>query len=242
MTGLGTWFLMLASPEPRQERRMEGQLQQSMVHVGYGLMLVALLARDILWLRGILVLAQGCLAYYAWYRGVMPIAFWNLAFVAINAFWVTRILRERAAVELPPELKALYDRHFAALTPPEFLRFWSWAERRVECDSLLATQGQRPQALYFLLRGQAEVRQGGRELARLGAGSFVAEMSLLTGETASADVRTLGEVELMRWPAEILQQTRARNPALWTRIQSALGHDLVEKIRRAAAPSPNSPA
>jgi hypothetical protein len=210
-------------------------LLQFLVHIGYVLMLIALLARDILWLRSILVLAQGLLAYYAWYRGVLPIACWNVLFVLINGVWVILILRERAAVKLPAELQKLYERHFAALTPPEFLRLWALGNQTVERDSVLTVQGQRPPGLYFLLRGEVAVRRDARELTRLGPGNFVAEMSLLTGETASADAQALGEIELMRWPADKLQQIRARNPAQWARIQSVLGHDLVEKIRRSPA-------
>jgi hypothetical protein len=209
-------------------------LQQFLVHIGYVLMLIALLARDILWLRSILVAAQGILAYYAWYRGVLPIAYWNVLFVLINSGWVIRILRERAAVKLPEELQALHERYFAALTPSEFMRFWSWGERRTQTDTTLVVEGEQPQALYFLLRGEVAVRRGARELTRLGPGNFVAEMSLLTGETATADVQTLGEVELMRWSSDKLRQTRAHDAVLWVRIQSVLGHDLVEKIRRSS--------
>jgi uncharacterized membrane protein len=89
-----------------------------LVHIGYALMLVALLARDILWLRGLLVCAQSTLAAYAWSIGAAGMTGWNVLFVVINTAWVIRILRERRAVELPPELRALHDRHFAALTPP----------------------------------------------------------------------------------------------------------------------------
>lgn len=205
-----------------------------LVHVGYGLMLIALLARDILWLRSILVAAQGLLACYAWFRGVPQIAYWNLLFVVINSIWVMQILRERRAVAIPAELRELYERHFAALAPAEFLNFWAWGERCQPGNGLLVRQHERPEALYFLLAGEVSVRAGGRELVRLQAGSFVAEMSLLTGEMATADVMAGADVELIRWPAARLQQLRLREPALWTRVQSVLGHDLVEKIRRSA--------
>lgn len=50
-------------------------------------MLCALAARDILWLRGTLVLAQGVLATYAWSIGIPSVA-------------------------APENLRALYERHF----------------------------------------------------------------------------------------------------------------------------------
>lgn len=208
---------------------------EMLVHVGYSLMLCALLARDILWLRAILVVSQSILAFYASYRGVLPIAFWNLLFVCINTVWVLRILRERAAVKLPPELQAIHQKFFAALAPPEFQRLWALGERRKGTDLPLLSEGQKPDALYFLLQGEVAVLHGASEVTHLTPGSFVGEMSLLTGEVCTADARTLGEAEFMRWPVDRLQQMRAGNAALWARIQSVLGHDLVEKIRRASA-------
>ncbi|MDR3415643.1 MAG: cyclic nucleotide-binding domain-containing protein [Nevskia sp.] len=205
----------------------------NLVHIGYSLMLIALLARDVLWLRLILVFAQTNLSLYSYFRGIDSIAAWNAAFVVINTVWVIRILRERRAVQLPPELAALHDRYFAALSPPEFLRLWGLGERQILSGTALTRQGQATPALYFLLRGAVVVRQQNRELARLGAGDFVAEMSLLTGATATADAETDGEVELMRWPSDKLRQLR-RNATLWTKIQSVLGHDLVVKIQRAS--------
>lgn len=210
-----------------------------LVHFGYTLQLAALLARDVLWLRGILIVAQGVLACYAYLRGpeFLPYVFWNALFVGINAFWVVRLLRERAEVKLPDELLPIYVRSFAALSQPEFLRLWREGERCAAADGQqLVREGARAEALYFLLSGTVSVRERERELTRLAAGSFVAEMSLLTGESTTADVYAAGNVEYMAWPVAKLDRLRARNPMLWTKIQSALGHDLVEKIKRAAVP------
>ncbi|MBI4005937.1 MAG: cyclic nucleotide-binding domain-containing protein [Gammaproteobacteria bacterium] len=205
-----------------------------LVHVGYSLMLCALLARDILWLRGILIFAQGSLAHYAYINHLISISFWNWIFVIINFIWVIRILKERHAVELPVELVPIYEKHFAALTPSEFLRFWSWAEKKTANDITLVTKGSRPVALYFLLSGTASVSQDGKEIARIQTGAFAAEMSLLTGGPTTADVIARGEIIYMAWPMEHLTRVHERNPVLWTKIQSVIGLDLVKKIGQAS--------
>ena len=213
-----------------------------LVHIGYTLMLLALLARDVLWLRALLVVAQANLCLYSYFRGIDSIAIWNAVFVLINTVWVIRILRQRRAVQLPPELERIRQDHFLALDPPDFLRLWRMGQRQTLAGSLLTRQGEAVPALYFLLRGTVAVRQAGRELTRLGAGDFVAEMSLLTGAVATADAAAVGEVELMLWPVEGLRQLRAGNAALWARIQSVLGHDLVAKIQKASAAAPTAMA
>ncbi len=208
-------------------------LVHSLVHLGYSLMLCALLARDVLWLRVLLVLAQASLSLYSWFEGFAAVAGWNALFVCINILWVAKILRERRAVRLPPELAAIHTRHFAALDPAEFLRLWSWGTRQQLADgAVLTSRGLAPRQLYFLLGGTVRVLQAGTELTRLHAGDFVAEMSLLTGEGASADAVAAGGVELMAWPVERLREVQERNAALWIKIQGVLGRDLVVKIQR----------
>lgn len=208
-----------------------------LVHLGYSLMLCALVARDIFWLRGMLVLAQSCIFGYALLHGLTGMAVWNLVFVLINACWALLIAHERRAAALPAELRAVYERHFSAMTPREFLRFWGLGEARRVDGGRLVPNGVHPHDLLFLLSGEAQVSRAGQTLARLPAGSFIAEMSLLTGQVTSADVDALGLVDLRAWPSSRIDAIRRDRPALWIKLQSVLGLDLVEKLKRAAPPA-----
>jgi hypothetical protein len=201
------------------------------VHVGYFLMLCGFLARDVLHLRGLLILAQAAVGTYAWLSGVPAIAAWNFTFVCINSFMAAWIIHDRRSVELPEELRALYDRHFSALGPAEFLKWWKQGKRERLVNQPLARVGQRPDWLYFLMNGIARVSRDRVAIVDLQAGFFLAEMSLLTGKPANADVDAVGEIEVVRWATRDLHDLRQRNPVLWTKIQSVIGHDLVEKIQ-----------
>jgi CRP-like cAMP-binding protein len=203
-----------------------------LINAAYFLMLCGFVARDILYLRTLLVFAQSGIALYAWESGVPVIAAWNVLMVTINTTMAVKIVRERRAVTLPAELRELHERHFAALSPPEFLRWWRQGQRETLHGGSLTRAGERPAWLYFLIRGTVRVSRDREPLVELGAGYFVGEMSLLTGDAANADVEPLGEIEVVRWPTPELRDLRQRNPALWTKIQSVIGHDLVEKIRR----------
>ncbi len=205
-----------------------------LIHLGYIITLCAFLVRDILLLRSLLIVAQSIVATFAFSRGpdVLPIALWNSLFAVINIVWVVLILRERRQVQLPADLQPLYDKHFAALSPREFMRWWALGTRVSLRDERLASSGLHPDWLYFLLKGTVRVKRGQMTVTELPAGFFVAEMSLLTGQPANADVDAVGDVEVMRWPARDLRQLRSRSPGLWVKVQSAIGFDLVEKIRR----------
>jgi len=49
-------------------------MTEYLVHVGYSLMFWALLVRDIVWLRGLLIAAQASLALYAMMLGLFGIS------------------------------------------------------------------------------------------------------------------------------------------------------------------------
>jgi len=69
-------------------------------------------------------------------------------------------------------------------------------------DARVVKQGEPGIGLYLLLTGEAEVRQGGRALARLGPGQFFGEMTLLDEQPRSADVVAVRPCEcavLSRW-------------------------------------------
>jgi CRP-like cAMP-binding protein len=201
-----------------------------LANVAYVLMLLAFVTRDVLRLRSVLVVAQVIVVFYTWQSGVTLIAGWNAAFVCINAAMAVQIVRERRSVRLPGELVPLYERHFAALSPPEFLRWWQAGERETLANQALTRAGTRPEWLYFLLKGSVRVTRGADTVVELPAGHFVAEMSVLTGEPANADVDAGTPVEVMRWPRALLEEIHREKPADWVRIQSVIGLDLVRKI------------
>jgi len=69
-------------------------------------------------------------------------------------------------------------------------------------NATIVKQGEPGIALYILLRGEVEVRQGARALAKLGPGQFFGELTLLDEEPRSADVVAVQPTEcavLSRW-------------------------------------------
>lgn len=205
-------------------------MAEYLVHVGYSLMFWALLVRDIVWLRGLLIAAQASLALYAMLLGLYGISLWNWVFVLVNAIWIVRLRREREHAVIPDRLKPVYEQHFSILQPYEFLRFWRRGKQRSGHDVRWIRCGEQPRALHFLLAGDAIVSRDNQPIAELQPGTFIGEMSLLSGEPTTADVKAAGEVEYISWSARQLNRIKQRDPKLWTKIQSVIGLDLVRKI------------
>lgn len=57
-------------------------------------------------------------------------------------------------------------------------------------------------------------------------------MSLVTGRAANAIVEPVEEVTVHRWDRTDVEPLQARDLAMWTKIQAAIGVDLVAKIQR----------
>jgi CRP-like cAMP-binding protein len=206
-----------------------------LVHVGYALMLCGFLARDILVLRGVLAGAQLVLSTYAFSIAVPSISAWNAVLATINTAWALRILHERRQVHVPLELQEIHRTQFAAMTAGEFLRWWRIGRAEALRGAALTRDGAQPSSLYFIVRGVVQVTRGGALVTELPAGFFVGEMSLITGRPANADVDAVADVQVQQWPRAALDELRARDHALWIKVQSAIGADLVRKIQRGDA-------
>ncbi len=211
-------------------------LIDNIVHLGYLLQLSALMASDVLLLRLLLAVAQTVVATYAISRGVHAIAGWNAVLVGVNIYWVFRILRERRAVSIPSELIEIYEQHFAALSAGEFLRFWAMGEKPAQLPEALTYEGEVPEALYWLADGSIQLDKQGQPPRTLQTPCFVGEMSVLTNRSANATVTASEDVSrCYRWPRSALDKMRLNQPVVWSRLQSAMGLDLVRKIQREEA-------
>jgi CRP-like cAMP-binding protein len=83
---------------------------------------------------------------------------------------------------------------------------------------VLTRQGAEAHWLYLLIAGEAAERVAkdgiDTEVARIGAGSFFGEMSLMTGEPRSATVVALSDVECYRLDAAAFRDLLGRRPQL----------------------------
>jgi CRP-like cAMP-binding protein len=104
---------------------------------------------------------------------------------------------------------------FSELSPEELLHVTSIAERRaVEPGEVLFSEGDEPDGLYVVADGELVVERGGRELARLGRGEIVGELSVLDGAPRSATARSRSGAELYFVGREAFLELCDASPAL----------------------------
>jgi hypothetical protein len=206
-------------------------MTQLLVNLGYILMLLALLVRDILWLRSILMSAQIILFAYGIVSVNYSVAFWNILFFAINGFQVSRLIRERRPIELPSEITDLYENIFSSMRRREFLNLWHMGSIDSDENEQLIKKGRKQKKLYLILSGKVRVENKGTLITKLGRGSFLAEMSFLTGNPATADVIADGKVRYIFWEQQKLNDLQKINADLFIKLQNILGKDLTEKVK-----------
>ena len=102
-----------------------------LIHAANVLYLFAYMVRDILWLRILTVIAASCLVPYFYLQPtpLMTAIYWNLAFTALNLWWIVRLFLERRPVKLSQEEQRLCELVFRTMTPRErikILKLGSW--------------------------------------------------------------------------------------------------------------------
>ena len=156
---------------------------------------------------------------------------WMIFFILINSYMVIRIFNERRIRIIPNEIRDLYEDIFKELTTNEFLYFWNMGTIKKYNNEHIINSGQRQSSLLLILSGRATVKVNDNDIAKLSRGAFVAEISFLTGEPASADVITKNEVICILWKNERLKNLKKENSPFWMKLQHALTEDLIKKVR-----------
>jgi CRP/FNR family cyclic AMP-dependent transcriptional regulator len=117
--------------------------------------------------------------------------------------------------------------------------------QRLPANSVLIREGVSVGTLYILLEGQLSVVHGpsGREVARLGAGEIVGEMSFVDARAPSATVRAATDVVVYAVSKPVLQDHLDRDVAFAARFYKAVATFLSDRIRKATQaeqPDPRS--
>ena len=206
-------------------------MTQFLVNLGYILMLLAMLVRDILWLRAILISAQLSLFSYGLLMENYTVAFWNFLFFLINGVQVARLARERRPIDLPAEIADLYENIFSTMRRREFLNLWHMGSIKDADNEQLIVAGRNQKKLFLILSGKIRVEKNGALITKLGRGSFLAEMSFLTENPATADAFADGKVRYIFWEQQKLNDLQKINAELFIKLQNILGKDLSEKVK-----------
>ncbi|TIC82320.1 Crp/Fnr family transcriptional regulator [Crenobacter intestini] len=158
----------------------------------------------------------------------------NVIIFATNGWHIALYLRDHFGFRLNEVEAALYRRVFAAhFSRVDFVRLLRAAAWREFADGeTLLREGEPVHAMLLIEEGCAVVCAAGHEVARLGPGSLLGEMAYLTEAPASATVTAAGSLRTLSLEHDKLEALIKRHPELETPLQSFIGHDMVDKLKR----------
>ena len=200
-------------------------------HLGYLFTFLALSVKDMLRLRVILAIAQILLGIYQFSALRFDVVIWNTIFTVVNIYHIIRIVNERKIVFIPDEIKDIYNDIFNDFTTKEFINFWNLGEYKKSSDALLVKEGEKQKHLYLILKGNAIVKRNENILNTLKRGKFIAEMSLITNEPASANIYSNNNMEYIAWNQNELKHFQTSNKNLWIKLHNILSKDLIDKMK-----------
>jgi len=212
------------------------------------LFLCGFLFRDILLLRTLSTTGYlTVLPYY--YLQPEPLwtpIVWTLLFIAINAYHIRRLLRDRRPLGLEGEELALYELVSDDIRPAEFRKLLAAGQwRDVPAGTALVEAGGRLDEAGVLLSGGAVAKKGDRHLANFEPGDLVGAASLLHLEnTAPADIHFDSDSRMLCWKAKALEQILASDGELRAAFQSLMAKELAARVRHLVelVPASVSPA
>ena len=202
-------------------------------HVGNAVALLALLLKDQLSLRIVLLVSlvlQGI--YYFGVPGgpLIDPLLWKVILVTANLAMIIALFHDRLPFGIAGDLAPLFTK-ISVLTHGQFRRLIRPAGRvhgKVDAPPILV-QGEPASALFYLISGTASVQKHGQKIV-VPAGSFLGEISFLTHHAATATVTLDEAAECLAWPTGALTALLAKDATLDIAVRGLLNHDLARKV------------
>ena len=126
---------------------------EALIHSANLIYLVSYTMREILWLRVFTVIAATCLIFYFYLQPeplLIPV-YWNLLFIALNIYWIVRLLLERRPVQMSELELDLCRLVFGTITPREMIKLLKLGQwKQAEADECFVSKGSNLDSLMLI--------------------------------------------------------------------------------------------
>jgi len=191
--------------------------------------------RDVLWLRIFAVLGGLLMIpfYYFQPTPLMVPIYWDIGFVALNMFWIVRLLFERRPVTFSDEEQRVYRLAFRTLTPRdmrELFKFAQWEDR--QAGDLVEREGEKQDRLGVVVSGRCGFLKGGQDVGDAPPGQLLGMSSYLRDEPTPVSAVAREPVRLVYWEQNKLKKFMSKNSDLKASVELVMGMDLMLLLER----------
>ena len=207
---------------------------QVFAHLGAVLLVMAALMTRPRRMRLLGALAGvAALAHFALAGTGVAWLFWAGLFAAANAVHFAALAMRARSGKLLEEERELFDEVMKIGEPGQQRHLQDLIDwRDIAMGQALVTQGQANPPLIYVARGRAEIIVDGNRVGECAPGDFLGEMSLISGQTATATVTAAEPMRVARFEREGLAQLARAAPEVGRALDSALNRSLASKVMR----------
>jgi hypothetical protein len=206
--------------------------------IANSLYVISYMLTSMLWLRVLAIIAAASTFPY-FYLQVEPLwsaLFWQGCFLAVNLVNLLILFYSMRAVNFDEDEELAYQVKFSDLKPHELRPIFRYANRiNAQAGQVILKDGEQNSTLFLILQGECKVIKNDAEVAVLGPGHFVGELSFLSNHAVSADVITAGNAKLMSWDKNSLAPLFRRQGLYESYFYSLCSIDVAGKLRTMTA-------
>ena len=202
------------------------------------LYVISYMLTSMLWLRVLAIIAAVSTFPYFYFQAepLWSALFWQSCFLAVNLVNLLILLFSMRFMHFDGDEELAYELKFSDLKPYEVRPVFKYAKNRsLEAGHMLLQDGQQNQTLFLILSGECRVEKDGKQVALLGPGHFVGELSFLTRHEVSADVVTATATKMMSWDKQSLAPLFKRQGLYESYFNSLCSVDVAGKLRTMTA-------
>jgi len=207
------------------------------VHLSNGMYLIASGFKKIILLRITLIVA-GLLEIWSFLLiaadDLLINIIWGVLFVVINLFMIGLYIYEHKSLSLKDDEAKLYYLVFHKMEKVLFKKLINaghWIAS--PSNSVLIRENEKTNTLLLLFEGKFRIESEGKIITYLNPGSFIGEISFITGGLATATAISETDSRLYCWDKKSLVKLLEHNPNMDIEMMKVFSSDLVNKLVRA---------
>jgi CRP-like cAMP-binding protein len=203
-------------------------------HLANVVYVVALLIKDVVWMRCFLI--AGSLVDLAYGLAVgedilWVNVFWSSIWIVVNGAQLAILCSERISLCLSEEENRIYGLSFAGVAKVDFAKLMKIAKWiTYEPNTLILEGGIANDRLIVVCSGVARICDSSDRDIYLKDGNFIGEMSYITGNATSVSVSALTEVRAAFWNSAELKKLLCKYPSLESDLKTSFNVDLAKKL------------